>query len=220
MKLINITGANATGKSTRVGCLVNFLDSKYESKLVHKNCRNGYKEIGRIYNDIFVLGRYNKSGIWVGLDLADYTTIQSRLDLYKEISEEYNVSMFIQEGYFNNGSKTLNTTVLKEYNVTNYSYYFLLYNNIQDFIDRCSGRTGQIKTLEWAENSAGWKTNNSILSIYNTYNDLNEENCKSILVDIHAPVDFFVQELFNETHEMSSSQDIIKEVIIDTSGDW
>lgn len=202
MKLININGANATGKSTRVATLVDYLDNNYDVELVHRDCRNGYKEVGRIYGEYFVMGRPTKKGLWAGIDLADYSSIQSRYDLYKDIHESYpQVKYFIQEGYFNNTSKTTTKEVLKDYGVDSYSYYYILYDDIQDFINRCNGRTGQDRGEDWALESAGWKKNILYKDIYKIYNDLNEENCKAVLVDFESPKDYFVTEFFNTNHE-------------------
>lgn len=200
VRLINILGTNGSGKSTRTDLLVKYLDSKKTPELVMMDCKNGYKEIGRIYDSIFILGRFNKSGKWIGLDLADFTTGQSRLDLYKYISEAYpNVEIFLQEGYFNNGSKHTNKEHLLNYGVDSYSYYFFIYDNMQQFIERCNGRTGKERGEEWAINSAGWRDNTTFLKLYEYYSELNEENCIVYKCNIHAPKDLLIQELFNTT---------------------
>lgn len=207
MKLININGANATGKSTRVTTLIKYLEENFKAELIYKNCKNGYKEIGRIYKDYFIMGRFNKKGVWVGLDLADYSTLQSRLDLYKEISSEYpEVKYFVQEGYFNNASKNTTSDILKEYGVNSYHYYYIIYSDIEDYIDRCNGRTGLNRDLDWAKNSAGWKNNQNLYSIMDVYDKLNEPNGNTTKVDINAPKDYFVREFFDRTFEVPEIQ--------------
>ena len=203
MKLINVMGTNGSGKSTRVDALVKYLDTKMEAKLVHMDCKNGHKEIGRIYGDLFILGRLNNSGKWIGLDLADFCTFQSRLDLYKTISESYpEVKTFLQEGYFNNGSKKATKETLSEYNVSSYVYYVFVYDTIEQFIERCNGRTGKSRGLEWAEKSAGWNDNKSFNGVFEFYDKLKEEDCVVHKYDISAPRDLLVRELFNDTFEI------------------
>lgn len=212
MKLINIIGANATGKSTRVSTFIRFLDSKEQPTLVFKNCRNGYKEIGRIYGDYFFLGRFNSKGVWVGLDTSDFSTQQSKLNLYKEIKLEYpEIQFFIQEGYFNNSSKTLTKELLSKYGVDSYKYYFFIYDDIQDYISRCSNRTGQEKDFQWATKSAGWKANLNFSVVFEFYKNLNEDGCSLKKVKFDEPLDFFVREFFNQEFEEPIQSKNIKE---------
>jgi energy-coupling factor transporter ATP-binding protein EcfA2 len=203
---VNILGGNASGKSTRVTCLVKFLGEKFgEPELVFHHSMKTKKdaEVGRIYKtsigNMFILGRFNKKGKWVGLDTADFSTYDSRYAFIKYMFDNYDISYFIQEGYFNNRGYafTLEKVLDNGAKVDKTIEFFFLYEDVKDFQRRTNERTGKDRDLDWAENAPGWRDN---LTQTRVFNELKESETKTVLekVSIDVPRDYFVEYFFGE----------------------
>ena len=101
---INISGTNATGKTTRVNYLVDWLKSS--AKEVVPILYLG-KEKGLLFKQvkgktIAVLGVKDKSGRIVGWDSIGITKIKDRIKFVEYVMQELNADIVIVEGYFNN----------------------------------------------------------------------------------------------------------------------
>ena len=206
---INILGGNASGKSTRVGCFVNYLQNKignYTSVIYFSNKKKKETEVGRIYKtkigEIFILGRFNGKQKWVGLDSADFSTYQSRYDFIKYMFDNYNITYFIQEGYFNNRAYafTLEKVTENGAKVEVVKEFFFLYDNVNQFLERTNTRTGKNRGLDWAKNAPGWRDSQGQLKNYNELLKTNNDT-EFIKVSVDIERDYFVQYFFNETFD-------------------
>lgn len=205
MKLTNIMGTNATGKSTRLTNLAlalgdNFQEMSYRFLKKSKACPEGedttVKNIGRYYPDTktFLLGKMDKSGKWVGLDTADLNNWDAKIDFFKAcVSKQFaDIEHLVIEGYFNNSSMRGSPNALKEIGITSADFIVFIYDNVEQFRARCEFRTGKEKTMNWAVNSTGWKDNNSYNNAYFKYNAEADENFVVEKLNIDAPADYLV----------------------------
>jgi len=165
---INVLGSNATGKSTRITRLIEYLDKEYGDPtfvIYYSMKAKKEVEIGRIYNTslgkMFILGRFNTSKKWISLDTSDFTTQESRFNFIKHMFKNYDINYFIQEGFFNNRGKVFTYEALKKrnINVDKAIEVFFLYDDIEHYLLRTNGRTGKNRRLDWAEKSQGWRDN-------------------------------------------------------------
>lgn len=207
MKLTNLLATNAVGKSTRMTNFVNALgeDFKEMSYSFQKKTRDNpegeevtFKNFGRYYPEkkYFVLGKKDKQGKWISLDLSDLNNWRSKLDFYSKVINkelEYDIEHVFQEGYFNNTSMQGSPNALKQIGIKSADFIFFIYDNVEQFRARCEGRTGKEKTLEWAENSTGWKDNKSYSVTHDKYKLEEDENFVIEKHTIDAPVDLLVQ---------------------------
>jgi len=214
MVLINIIGSNAIGKSTRVTTLVDFLDQYDFSVIQYDTPAKGLKEVGKLYETpqgkIFVYGNYQeKKKIWIGLDNAYLSKLEDRLNFMKYMSE-LGCDTFIQEGYFNNGSKKMTMNEIKDFGISSYKYFFFLYNEVQEYIDRTNGRTGNSRNEDWALNSAGWKNNLANFKMRDFYLEAlkKDSGCSVYSLTKDEPKDYFVTKFFNRKHEIKQKEQI------------
>ena len=216
---INILGGNASGKSTRVGCLVNYMHEKagsYEPVIYFSNKVKKEIEVGRIYNingvEYFVVGRFNNKGKWVGLDTADFSTYDSRYKFIKYMFENFNISFFIQEGYFNNRGYAFTKEVLDEQGcgVDKVIEFFILYDKVEQFLERTNNRTGKDRGLDWAENAPGWRDNEGQIKVLKR---LQEEGTETelITISIDAKKDYFVEYFFGVEYECPKNKAELEE---------
>lgn len=202
MKLINVMGSNASGKSTRVTALVKYLEENtppHKIEMIKGTCSDGViRIIGIMFDNIFVLGRKAQKGKWMGLDTQDFTSIEDRLNLYKHISTVYpNTKFFIQEGFFNNKSKVYIMETLEQYGVESYEYYFFIHKTKQEYLERCDLRSGLTRDLSWVDTSSGWRDNsclNRALSFYSTHEDL-KRGCIVEDVSPSADVNYLIEKV-------------------------
>jgi len=217
--VINIVGSNGVGKSTRVTCLVEYLEMKFgKGETVIRTSFKTKKDeiIGTIYKssigNIFIHGAKNTRGIWVGLDNGYFPSYQSRYDLINNIFEEYDIDVYLQEGYFNNRSHAFTLEALREngVKVDKVTEIITVYGNIDEYIKRCNERTGKNRDESWALNSAGWnsnqgetKTKKRLLDEYKR----GEIETEIIDGDMNDPRDFWVKFLFNENFDWSEKKE-------------
>ena len=220
-------GTNGLGKSTRVNALVEYLGKDYKeisytflktTKKTPDGVMTTVKNIGRYYPEkkTFIMGSKNKKGVWVGLDNADITTFDDKYEFYKWIQKEYpDLEYFIQEGYFNNRSMRSSPDANRELFKSSHTVIFI-YDNVEEFLERCSGRTGKDKTLDWALNSTGWGDNGTCENLYNRYL---VEVCDKHTVESYkkdAPKDLLVNIIFNDTFDyIEETVELPKKEIVD-----
>lgn len=197
LHLVNVTGSNGTGKSTRTNILVNWMCRKYDSEeFIYNN-----EKIGLIFPSIGYLIIGDKTGHdgWCSLDLAKFKTWEDKLNFYKYISDNHpEISTIFQEGYFNNGSMQGSPSNLRNFGITRSSIYFFFYDNVEEFLKRTNERSGKAsRGLDWAENCAGWKDNCVMPKIMEKYKEEMLENDIVKRVSIHANRNYFLTELFN-----------------------
>jgi len=231
---INVLGGNASGKSTRVSCLVKWMEGKFGAPelIIHYSMKKKKEtEVGRIYNTsigkVFILGKFNNKGKWVGLDNADFSTYDSRYEFIKFMFENYDLRVFLQEGYFNNRGYafTFEKVIENGSNVDEVIEVFFLYTKVEQFLERTNGRTGKERGLDWAENAPGWRDNVSQRKHLEKLFETKENGeTKTILLDvpIDETKDYFIQQLFNETCECKEEEIPKKEEIKVASAleDW
>jgi predicted acetyltransferase len=200
LTLVNIMGSNATGKSTRVRVLVDWLDMHFESKIFqYQTPDKGVKPLGLLYEKLglLIIGKKTSSS-WVGLDAAVITKQQETLDFYKMVSEKHkNIHTILQEGYFSNRSPQRSPNNVRRYGIDICKIYAFYYDSIDDYLERTNTRSGKLdRGMDWAENSRGWQENSTIKNMFIRY----QEDCLPIdkveRVDINAPKTFFIKELF------------------------
>lgn len=213
MKFTNLMGTNGTGKSTRTTFLVEFLDKNYSYKELTYSFLKATKtspeptlttieNIGRVYsNGMLIVGRLTQSGKWVGLDTADLNNWASKIQFYKYIienSKELGINHIIQEGYFNNKSLQGSPNVIKQLGFESADFIVFSYNNVNEFLERCSGRAGKNKGLEWAMKSSGWNDNKAFVQYYEKYKLEESENFNVVLLNFDAEADYLVNLYFNQ----------------------
>jgi hypothetical protein len=208
-------GVNAIGKSSRVTALVNYLETKFKYtelsytttlKLHNGNTKDVHiKNIARIYeNGVMIIGRKNKMGVWVGMDLGDTPNWAAKLAFYKYVIDNattLGVNHIIVEGYFNNGSMQGSPESLKKLGFTSGDYCFFIYDNVEQFLERCSNRVGKDKGMEWAVNSVGWRDNAMYSRSYDKHKMQEDENFKIHKFGWLEPIDLLVRMYFNDTYE-------------------
>jgi hypothetical protein len=205
MRLVNLLGSNATGKSTRTFCLYQYLKSKYKQHPINflsKDKKSGEyvdQQVGVVFeNGWFLQGGLSKEdSVWIGLDDGKLPKHTDRYRLFNEINEynkdcPFEVSTIVIEGYFNN-SKSQNPLNVKENcpNLTEVDVFCLYYDTVEEFVDRTNSRAGHCKGLDWALNSAGWKFNESIKGLEQEYDGV-------VRLDINSPKDWLVHHYFGE----------------------
>lgn len=215
MKLSNIMGTNALGKSTRINCLVDYLGEDYEevsytflrkSKAEPDGVMTTIQNIGRYYkkHKILIVGRKNNSGVWVGLDTADLNNWGSKIEFYTRIINKelpYDIEHIIQEGYFNNTSMQGSPNALKTIGFTSADFYIFIYDTVDEYLERCNSRSGKIRDIDWAKNSPGWKDNTTYSNTLKNYKKEEDSNFVVYKLCKDEHVDYFVRKLFNDTHE-------------------
>jgi len=214
MRYTNLLGVNAIGKSSRTTALVDYLESKFSFKELEYSTtltfHNGntkdvkIKNIARIYeNGVMVMGRKNKIGVWVGMDLGDVPNWAAKLKFYKYVvdnAQTLGVNHLVVEGYFNNGSMQGSPDALKTLGFTSADYCFFIYDNVEQFLKRCSERVGKDKGMEWAVNSVGWRDNAMYSKSYEKHKLQEDQNFKIHKFDWEAPIDLLVNMYFNDTY--------------------
>lgn len=206
--IVSVIGSNATGKSTRINKLVDYLDQSglTYSDVIYEFTKNGEQKTvksGRRYeNGVFILGNKTKTGGWVGADyvlgkLGDKATIYQFMNVILESSDT-----MIIEGYFAVGGAGMRPQALRDnlnYDIQCAQYYFL-YNELQEYIDRTESRSG--KTWESRgkdpEKSAGWKSN---ISYWKGLKKAQEQEIEGRdlvgTVNPYIKEDFFIEEYNN-----------------------
>jgi hypothetical protein len=121
---------------------------------------------------------------------------------------ELGCDTFIQEGYFNNASKKMTLREMKNYGISSYKYFFFLYTEIQDYIERTNIRTGNSRNEEWAIDSRGWKTNIYNFEIMDFYIEAikSDKNCSVYSLTKDEPKDYFVTKFFNCKHKIKQKR--------------
>lgn len=219
MTVINYIGSNGVGKSTRCFYLVEYLKKKYDYKVIkYEVSRKGkpikIENIGFLFsNGWMIMGRYSKNNNqWLSLDTGAISKWEQRFKFIKDMKSRKDIDVLFLEGYFNNRSKAGSPKNIKEQTGVDEVHVFVShYDNIKDFIKRTNTRTGKSRGLDWAENSAGWKDNNSFIRMLKIYNEEKDPNDLVQRVDINAPKDYLVQIYFNELFSTEELQKILKE---------
>jgi len=200
-----IMGANATGKSTRMKALVDFLGSSYRDYeytfFDTKKDKTRTINIGRFYPDtgFLILGSEAKNHAgWVCLDKADLSTQDMRTDFYKHvINNDKQVKRIFVEGYFNTVSPRSRPNFLKQTGFNRIDCFYMFYDTPEDYLARTSARAGHDKDLDWAVNSAGWKDNLGFSRAYDKCMNSNEyepNNGKNVeRIDNDASREFLVE---------------------------
>ena len=199
-KYIGITGSCATGKSTRVNRLVDFLGEPI-SKHTYTFNKGGKErtiDLGWLYSDgLFIAGRKTNGGNWAGADYV-FGKLGNKDNILPAIEHVLTFAdTFLIEGYFAVGSQFLRAISLSRY-VDNFSQYYFTYDNLQEYIDRTEGRTGRT----WEEQgkdpitSAGWKSNQGFKNTMpKSQAELDETGMKGEIVDLtkDADINYFIE---------------------------
>ena len=207
MKVINLLGSNAIGKSTKMSYLVYYLEQKYgDPEIVYIKKDGKGVILGRIYNDeIFIFGKVNNKGKWVSLDTAAITTLDGRINHIIEMKNK-GIKYYFFEGFFNNHSFSFFERLQKEKGLEVF-YYIFIYKNAQEFLERCNNRTGkEERTLEWAEKSPGFRRNKELENLYEKINNLEGNNFKTYLLDKETDRNILIKDFFNEQLNKSEEE--------------
>ena len=216
MKIINIMGSNGIGKSTRVNVLLEYMKTKhtvndFEYNIIDKTGKNVRKTVGQLFsNGTLIVGKKNKANNWVSWDTADFSSWDKRISFFKDLNDNYpNVKIVIAEGYFNNKTMRASPNALrKATGCDSCSIYVFLYDEIDEFIERCNNRTGKNRGLDWAENSAGWRDNCGTRKLIDKYKLDNDKNDIINLLGKDEPRDYFVTEFFNDNFEVIEKEEV------------
>jgi len=204
-RFIALLGANATGKSTRMNEYIKTLGDP-DSVLDYHFHKNGedivLKSAGHIYGDMLIVGRHTRKGSWAG---GDYT--MGRLGSIVCIQEFFThldsigIKTVVYEAFFGAANSAYRPEQIHKYFEDSHCYWFL-YDDIQDYIDRTSNRSGR----PWAErnktpfDSAGWKGNLSFFKAFDkTTLAVSGTNSTVERVSITAPRDWLIEEMKNYT---------------------
>jgi hypothetical protein len=214
-KIINIGGTNGIGKSTRMNVLVDYMETTFGTKpfmydiTIGKDPKVLNKQVGFTSNGYLFIGAKTQAGGWVGWDRADFSSWTKRIALFKDVFENFpEIHTIIVEGYFNNRSAQGSPKSIREQispEISNLHYVFL-YDNINEYIERTNGRTGKDRGLEWAEKSPGWKDNEVFKRFSKVYTEESEGGDKCTVLNKDESKDYFVNELFNASHEIKEEK--------------
>jgi len=203
MIFVNIRGSNATGKSTRVRLLYEYLvkEKGYIPKPIIWE-KNG-KSYGHMLGDIFFFGQMTNKG-WVGLDSHILTKNKERLEFIKYVNDNFpEIKYYIQEGYFNNRSPVFHTFKTMPY-IEDIWNVFFIYNTVDDFImrvkERQRGKT-RYKTREEAEKSSGWGENEGCKRHSKLFSENPDLYGKVFVYKYDAPKDILIQLIYGERYE-------------------
>ncbi len=205
MKVINYMGSNGTGKSTRTKVMVDYLEKNFNFEpfyfqVTRKGFNEKLEEIGILFeNGWLVLGKHVKGGEgWVSLDAAFLSKWEQRLDFVNQMSKLEEVSTIFMEGYFNNRSAQGGPEKFRENGAEVIHNLVSTYDNIHQFIERTNGRTGKIRGTEWAEQSPGWKDNETIKKCERIYHEQATEADKVHNIHFESPREILVTTYFDE----------------------
>ena len=218
MELNVLIGSNATGKSSRMRYLYDFLQSKgLSEKIITRpftNKRGITKEaqMGILFeNGVLLLGgNYNSTAGWASLDELSkkgINTIANRNALLNEMaaSNEYITHVYC-EGYFNCAGTGFRPEALHN-NLTGYDKIDVMvmhYDEPQEFIDRCNLRTSMtfeitgkkagvtgsdVRDMAWCLASAGWGDNQGFRTFIRKAAEQVQQDYITIeRVDVNAPM--------------------------------
>ena len=223
--VINYIGSNATGKSTRVTVLVNYLESKYDVEDVEftytkKSKKYGDKEVTtkvglRFSNDWVIFGKFDGSRKWIGLDTGMCSSWDQRSAFITEMKER-GVDTVVFEGYFNNRSKIAGPETFHNAGADEVHILASFYDKCEDFLMRTNIRSGKLERgMDWAENAPGWKDNQGIINSQKYWNEQAKEFDTVDRVSIDAPKEYLVTRFvdgefdvdkFYETFEVPSEK--------------
>jgi len=204
MIFINISGANATGKSTRVTCLYKYLKTKYKYSIIEYK----QKPTGVFFKNcnIFLVGKWvDKKQQFVGFDILRHlNSLDDRLTLILYIYEKFNPQYYIQEAYFNNQTKQYNYQTLPF--VDEIINMFFLYNTIDELIERKFYRQGKQDKTTKAEllKSSTWVKNEEMKALTKIFKTNPELYGKVYILSKYEPKDYLINFLFNEHYNCDS----------------
>ena len=199
MILINVTGGNAIGKTTRATCLYHYLKHNFSSVDVYFN----NKILGKFFEgaNFFLLGKWVRSKQqWIGLDRLKYLgSWDIRISAMKYVLKQYNPKYYFQEGYFNNHSLTY-INLMKLNFLEDLWQIFFLYKNIEDFIERRYKRhTKANLELENVIKGTPWKKHQELCKKVELMKQDEQKYGKIFILGKDEPRDYFVNFLFH-TH--------------------
>jgi len=221
MTVINYIGANATGKSTRVSVLVEYLEQKFESEPVEftyikRSKKDGDKEITstvatRFSNGWVIFGKKDKSGKWVGLDTGMCSSWDQRSAFISEMKKS-GAEVVLLEGYFNNRSKIAGPETFHKAGADVVHILVSYYDKCEDFLERTNIRSGRLeRTMEWAENAPGWKDNKGIINSQKYWEEQAEKDDTITRISINEKREFLVNAFFDSNYVYSADQTPKKE---------
>lgn len=214
MRVINYTGSNASGKSTRVTVVVDYLQSMYDYEDVvftytKKSKKHGDKDITgkvgvRFSNGWVVFGKRDNKGKWIGLDSGMCSSWDQRSAFVSEMKSS-GADTILFEGYFNNRSKIAGPKTFHDAGADEVHILASYYDSCEDFLSRTNIRSGKLnRGMDWAENSQGWKDNKGIINSQKYWREQATENDTVTRVDIDAPRDYIVKRFLDEEFDYDS----------------
>lgn len=216
MNFLNYSGANGSGKSTRVYYLYRYLDSKFEQQPVYFPCRDKSRggapkqRCGVLFENGWLLfGRLcgNKSA-WVSWDSGLLSTHLSRFEFFNSVASyngfDYPVHWIVGEGYFNNvGAGALPGSIRSVLiGLERYELLVSYYDQVKEFGTRLEKRTGKKRTKAELERSPGWSMNGSMKKLFAEASSQAVPPDIVQRVSIEAPEDYLVQRYFEERFEL------------------
>ena len=215
-RIIFIQGSNAIGKSTRVSHLVDSLGDTWEdhhytfNKVSKKEPTPKTTTIlaGRQYPcGTYIVGRPTLSGVWVGTDYA-FSQLGGGYSILKYLDTvvRAGAQTVIVEGFYGVGNLLGPASLGQLYGTDlNKEYYFFIYDDIEQFIERTEGRSGKtwprtrVKTgaIIEAENSAGWNGNSICIKREQEWREGLNEGDKVVKLGWEAPVDILSKEILS-----------------------
>ena len=214
MRVINYIGANATGKSTRVTVLVNYLESKFDVEDVEftytkKSKKNGDKQVTtkvglRFSNGFVIFGKFDGSRKWIGLDTGMCSSWDQRSAFITEMKAR-GAETVVFEGYFNNRSKIAGPETFHNAGADEVHILASFYDKCEDFLMRTNVRSGKLsRGMEWAENAPGWKDNKGIINSQKYWLEQAKENDTVTRIDIDESRGYLVERFFEKDFDYNA----------------
>jgi len=214
MRVINYIGANATGKSTRVTVLVNYLESKFDVEDVEftytkKSKKNGDKQVTtkvglRFSNGVVIFGKFDGSRKWIGLDTGMCSSWDQRSAFITEMKAR-GAETVVFEGYFNNRSKIAGPETFHNAGADEVHILASFYDKCEDFLMRTNIRSGKLsRGMEWAENAPGWKDNKGIINSQKYWLEQAKENDTVTRIDIDESRGYLVERFFEKDFDYNT----------------
>ena len=226
--IINYIGSNATGKSTRVTAVVDYLEANFEVEDVYftyikKSKKNGDKEVTtkvgvRFSNDWVVFGKRDGSGKWIGLDTGVCSSWDQRSAFVSEMNR-LGADTILFEGYFNNRSKIAGPETFHNAGATEVHILASYYDKCEDFLMRTNVRSGKLERgMDWAENAPGWKDNKGIINSQKYWNEQAKEGDSVMRIDIDEKREYIVHRFLDKDYVYDEKiKKVVKEPKVETS---